>query len=212
MFQPPPPLDSKTCTLWPGGQAWFQLYVSQCAEAGLELADRAQTAGYEVLVLTVDVPQVANRIRDAKNGFQIPFHFGPRQLLDFACHPQWSLATLLNGSPRAMNFGAGGFARHTARGGVDWRFLTQLCELWRGTLIVKGVLAVEDAQRIKASGVDGIYVSNHGGRQLDSAPPSIRALPLIRAAVGANFPLIFDSGIRNGEAIIKALARSVRTL
>ena len=185
---------------------WFQLYVSQSLAVGLELTERAQTAGYDVLVLTVDVPQVAKRLRDAKNGFQMPFRIGPRQFVDFACHPQWSVATLLNGSPRPMNFAVGGFARNATRGRVDWAFLRQLRDHWKGKLIVKGVLHPEDAEQIKQAGVDALYVSNHGGRQLDAAPSSIRVLPGIRDAVGDKLPLIFDGGIRNGESIVKALA------
>ena len=103
---------------------------------------------------------------------------------------------------------AGGkkFKRNEARGKVDWAFLDQLRERWKGKLIVKGVLGSEDALRIRDAGADGVYVSNHGGRQLDSAPPAIRQLPLIREAVGPDYPLLFDSGVRNGEAVIKALA------
>ena len=89
---------------------------------------------------------------------------------------------------------------------MDWAFLQQLRERWPGKLVVKGVLAPQDAVRIQEVGADAIYVSNHGGRQLDSAPPAITRLPLIREAVGTDYPLLFDSGIRNGEAVVKALA------
>ena len=196
-----------------GENAWFQLYVSQSLQAGLNLAERAQSIGYTVLILTVDVPQVAKRPRAARNGFQMPFRIGPRQLVDFACHPRWAIETLLNGPPTPANFTAhgrnnadGGFVRNASRAQVDWRFLARLREFWKGKLIVKGVLCSEDAQKIKATGVDAIYVSNHGGRQLDAAPAAIHRLAAIRNAVGDDYPLIFDSGVRSGEAIVKSLA------
>jgi L-lactate dehydrogenase (cytochrome) len=188
---------------------WFQLYVSQSQEAAFNLVDRAYKSGYETLVFTVDVPQVSRRIRDLRNGFQMPFRTGPKKLIDFALHPQWSIRSLLAGTPKPMNFqiadGKSSFARNASRGGCDWAFLDELRRTWKGQLIVKGVTSAEDALRIKQAGVDAIYVSNHGGRQLDSAPPAILALSTIREAVGEEFPLIFDSGIRNGEDVVKAL-------
>ena len=98
------------------------------------------------------------------------------------------------------------FVRGASRGRADWDFLKTLRDRWQGPLIVKGVQCVDDALQIKAIGADAIYVSNHGGRQLNSAPPSIFSLKQIRKAVGSSMPLIFDGGIRNGEQVIKALA------
>ena len=200
-----------------GLNAWFQLYVGASLEKAWEHVNRAQDTGYEVLILTVDVPQVAQRIRDLRNGFKVPFRIGPRQFLDFAKHPSWVLETLLAGVPKTANFDdlnpasqyhkiSNGFIREETRGKVDWKFLQQLRETWRGKLIVKGVLAPQDAVRIKEAGADAIYISNHGGRQLDSAPPAVSRLPLIREALGIEYPLLFDSGIRNGESVVKALA------
>ena len=191
-----------------GGQAWFQLYVSGTAESGLALAQRAAQAGYETLVLTVDVPKVAPRPRDVRNGFQMPFRIRPQQFLDFALHPRWSLATLWAGAPAPANFdpSQGGFDRHATRAGANWAFLDRLRAQWRGRLIVKGVMHPDDAQRIQAAGADAIYVSNHGGRQLDSAPSAISALHHIRQRLGPEYPLVFDSGVRSGEDIVKALA------
>ena len=96
--------------------------------------------------------------------------------------------------------------RGASQGGADWAFLDLLRKRWTGKLVVKGVLSPADALRIKDAGADAVYVSNHGGRQLDGAPAAIHALPQVRAAVGAGYPLIFDSGIRSGEDIVKALA------
>ena len=192
-----------------GDHAWFQLYVGQSEEVGFDLVKRAQIAGYRNLILTVDVPEIGSRPREKRNGFQSPVRIGPKQFIDFALHPQWSLSTLRAGVPTLANVNLPDgkeFKRNEARGKVDWDFLDRLRERWQGKLIVKGVLGCEDALRIRDAGVDAVYVSNHGGRQLDSAPPAIQMLPQIRAAVGADYPLLFDSGVRNGEAVIKALA------
>ncbi len=193
---------------WAGDKAWFQLYVGPSMDLSLELVERARNAGYETLVLTVDVPKVARRVRDLKNGFQMPFSIGPKQFIDFARHPRWSLTTLMHGAPKPRNFASAGnrFDRHGSREGADWDFLDRLRELWKGRLIVKGVTSVADALRIQESGVDAIYVSNHGGRQFDSVPPAIDVLPRIRAGVRPDFPLLFDSGVRSGEDVVKALA------
>lgn len=192
---------------WAGPNAWFQLYVQGEADAALAMAERASEAGYEVLVLTVDVPQVSRRVRDLNNGFTVPFRIGPRQFLDFAAHPRWALATLRHGAPAPQNFrGSTGFDRTASRAGADWTFLKRLRGAWPGTLVVKGVMSAEDALRIRNAGADAVWVSNHGGRQLDAAPPAISVLPHIRRAVGPEYPLIFDSGIRQGEDVVRALA------
>jgi len=192
-----------------GDHAWFQLYVGESEEVGFHLVERAAQAGYRNLILTVDVPEIGSRPREKRNGFQSPVRIGPKQFLDFAFHPQWSLRTLATGVPTLANVNVAGgkkFKRNEARGKVDWAFLDRLRARWQGRLIVKGVLGSEDALRTRDAGADAVYVSNHGGRQLDSAPAAIHMLPLIRAAVGPDYPLLFDSGVRNGEAVIKALA------
>jgi len=196
--------------IWAGGNSWFQLYVGSSIEHSLALVDRARNAGYETLVLTVDVPQISRRPRDLRNGFQIPFSMTPKLFMDFATHPHWSLATLWQGVPEPVNFkpisGNGQFDRNASRAGANWEFLKRLRDVWKGNLIIKGVTSAQDALRIKQAGADAIYVSNHGGRQLDSAPAAIDVLPRIRQAVGTDYPLVFDSGVRNGEDVIKALA------
>jgi (S)-mandelate dehydrogenase len=192
-----------------GEHAWFQLYVGQSEEVAYHLIERAQTVGYTNLILTVDVPSIGARPREERNGFQSPFRIGPKQFLDFALHPQWSLTSLKTGLPKLANVNVPGgkqFKRNEARGLVDWDFLARLRERWPGNLIVKGVLSCEDSVRIRDAGADAVCVSSHGGRQLDSAPAAIQMLPLIRAAVGPDYPLLFDSGVRNGEGVIKALA------
>ena len=190
------------------GNAWFQLYLSGARESSDGLINRAEAAGYDVLVLTVDVPEVGRRPRELRHGFTMPFRIGPRQFVDFACHPGWSLPQLLRGAPKMANFGGafGEFDRTGSRAAANWAVLDAIRERWKGRLVVKGVLDPQDALRLKTAGVDAIQVSSHGGRQLDSAPAPILALRAIRTAVGPEFPLFYDSGIRSGEDIVKAYA------
>ena len=193
------------------GHSWMQIYIFQSEEFIMELLKRAESIGYEVLILTVDVPILSRRARDDRNGFGYPFKIGPKQFLDFALHPQWSLTTLFKGAPQPMNYvtsksGDQIFRRKESRGATDWNTLKRVREAWKGKLIIKGVMNSEDAMKIKEAGADAIQVSNHGGRQLDSATASINALPLIRKALGDDFPILFDSGIRSGSDILRALA------
>ena len=193
------------------GHSWMQIYIFQSEEFIMELLKRAENIGYKVLILTVDVPILSRRARDDRNGFGYPFKIGPKQFLDFALHPQWSLTTLFKGAPQPMNYvtsksGDQIFRRKESRGATDWNTLKRVREAWKGKLIIKGVMNSEDALKIKEAGADAIQVSNHGGRQLDSATASINALPLIRKALGDDFPILFDSGIRSGSDILRALA------
>ena len=193
------------------GHSWMQIYIFQSEEFIMELLKRAESIGYKVLILTVDVPILSRRARDDRNGFGYPFKIGPKQFLDFALHPQWSLTTLFKGAPQPMNYvtsksGDQIFRRKESRGATDWNTLKRVRDAWKGKLIIKGVMNSEDALKIKEAGADAIQVSNHGGRQLDSATASINALPLIRKALGDDFPIVFDSGIRSGSDILRALA------
>ncbi len=190
------------------GFGWFQLYVDDDTEAGLRLAKRASDAGYDTLILTVDVPALGRRPRELRHNFRVPMWPNLAQFFDCALHPKWSLSMLLNGgSPEPANFkGMPTFRRDRPRAGADWNFLERLRKSWTGNLIVKGVLNPDDAIKIKNLGIDAIYVSGHGGRQLDSLPPPIIQLQKIRSIIGPKYPLIFDSGIRNGEDIVKAYA------
>ena len=193
------------------GHSWMQIYIFQSEEFIMELLKRAESIGYKVLILTVDVPILSRRARDDRNGFGYPFKIGPKQFLDFALHPQWSLTTLFKGAPQPMNYVTSKssdqiFRRKESRGATDWNTLKRVRDAWKGKLIIKGVMNSEDALKIKEAGADAIQVSNHGGRQLDSATASINALPLIRKALGDDFPILFDSGIRSGSDILRALA------
>ena len=190
------------------GNGWFQLYVYDDPEAGQEMARRAAKAGYKTLILTVDVPDLGRRPRELRQNFKVPWWPSISQFIDCAIHPSWSISMLLSGgSPAPANFkDLPPFRRDRPRAGADWEFLKKLRDEWKGNLIVKGVLDPEDAKKIKGAGVDAIYVSGHGARQLDSLPAPITQLPRIRKAVGKRFPLIFDTGVRNGEDVVKAYA------
>lgn len=190
------------------GHAWFQIYFSGDGTGTFKLVDRARDAGYQTLIVTVDVPEVGRRPRELRHGFKMPFRIGPRQFIDFALHPQWSLSALFGGKPQMANFDMPGyeFDRTESRARADWNTLARMRDIWPGKLVVKGVLDVEDAQMLKAKGVDAIQVSSHGARQLESAPAPFEVLPKIRQAVGQDFPLFFDSGLRSGEDALKTLA------
>jgi (S)-mandelate dehydrogenase len=200
------------------GRLWFQAYVLQDAALFEALIHRADAAGYEALMITVDLPVGGKRERDLRNHFAVPFRFTPRNLWDFACHPRWALRLLFHGVPRLENLAG------VARGGVqskagsvssvgshfdagfDWRRLEQLRHRWPRKLIVKGVAHPDDAQRLVALGADAIVVSNHGGRQLDGAAASLDLLPDVVAAVGGRVPVLVDGGVRRGTDVVKARA------
>ncbi len=190
------------------GHAWFQLYFSGNEDSSNALIKRAEEAGYDTLVMTVDVPEVGRRPRELRRGFKMPFKMGPSQVIDFALHPRWSVSALLHGRPELANFGGkyGAFERTASRAGADWTLLEKIRQSWKGKLVIKGVLSADDAVRMKSMGIDAVQVSSHGGRQLDSAPAPIECLQKIRHAVGSDFPLFFDSGLRCGEDIVKAYA------
>jgi len=199
-----------------GDNAWFQLYVGRAEPMVQDLVNRAEAAGYDVMFVTVDVPVPPRRLRDLRNKFTMPFAWSPSVIWQLMQRPQWSIGTLMNGIPRFANMeryspikGVQPMARYMSSqvtGKFDWDSLKKLRDRWKGKIVPKGLMSVEDCLKAKEIGCDGVVVSNHGGRQLGSLPSSIEVLPAIRAAVGKDFPLIIDSGIRSGEHIVKALA------
>ncbi len=202
------------------GSKWFQLYMSKDREAAERLVLRALDAGFEALVVTTDVPVGANREYNLRNGFAIPFRINARNVVDGMLHPRWLtqvfLRTLLtSGVPRFQNVDANVGGRIIAkdlsafrarRDALDWSDIAWLRTIWPRKLLVKGVLTVADAQLAVQHGADGIVVSNHGGRQLDGAVAAIDALPAIADAIGGRIAVLFDSGVRRGSDIVKALA------
>ena len=178
--------------------AWFQLYMSRDEAITRDMVRRARDAGMRVLVLTVDVPAPSRRNRAIRDGFTLPFRFTGRVLLDLAAHPAWSLATLRAGMPRLETYahyadsqslqGVGRFIAQLNKHGLGWDDLAAIRAQWPGALVVKGILDPVDAVAAIRAGADGIWVSNHGGRQLESAPASLDRLGPIRAAVGDAAP------------------------
>lgn len=197
--------------------AWYQLYVSRNAPITADLVRRARDAGIKTLMLTVDVPVHGKRERDIHNGFVPPVKPTAAALLNMLAHPGWLMDVLRHGLPRFENWapyaGAGASARAVGEFFASqipftqtWRDLDTLRQQWPGKLVIKGILHPADALRALESGADGIVVSNHGGRQLDSAPSSLAVFPAIRAAVGERLALMLDGGVRRGSDIVKAKA------
>jgi (S)-mandelate dehydrogenase len=203
-----------------GGKLWFQLYMWREKELSYELVRRAARAGFETLIWTVDIPHKPNREHDQRNGFSMPYKLNARSVIDALRHPEW-LATVLGrymattGMPRHVNFpeqyqhkftGRASVAKALQADKLGWEDVDRLREIWPGKLIIKGVMRVDDALQAVARGVDGIVVSNHGGRSMDSAPSTLDVLPGIAAAVGDRTTVLVDSGIRRGSDIVKCLA------
>jgi (S)-mandelate dehydrogenase len=199
------------------GRLWFQAYVLRNQDFFWRLIERARQAEYEALVITVDLPVGGKRERDFRNHFSIPFRFTPRNLLDFASRPRWALDMLLHGMPAMENLrgleaaasSASAIASSVGRSydpAFDWDRLAEVRDRWPRKLIVKGVCRADDALRLAAMGADAIVVSNHGGRQLDGAVPSLHALPEVLQGVAGRVPVLVDGGVRRGADIAKALA------
>lgn len=196
---------------------WFQLYVSREMAVTEDMIRRAQAAGVETLVLTVDVPVHSKRERDWRNGFVPPVKPSLVCILDILRHPRWLGEVLRHGLPRFENWapyaGDNASAREIASYFTSqipftqtWFDLERIRRLWTGKLVLKGILAPTDALRAQDCGVDGVIISNHGGRQLDSAPAALEMLPAIHAAVGGQMTVMLDGGIRRGSDVLKAWA------
>ncbi|MFM1988904.1 MAG: L-lactate cytochrome reductase LldA [Pseudomonadota bacterium] len=200
------------------GRRWFQLYVFRDRSITERLIERAAAAGYEALVLTVDVPLVGKRDRDRRNGFTVPLRLTPSTVLDFALHPRWCLGLARHGMPTMRNYELGdlGGRSHAEVVGslydpsLTWEALAWLRARWRGPLLVKGLLALDDVLRAADLGADAVVVSNHGGRQLDGTSSSIRALADWGAQASARVPLLVDGGIRRGSDVVAAVALGAR--
>jgi L-lactate dehydrogenase (cytochrome) len=202
---------------------WFQLYMMRDRGVVRAMLERAQASGCEALVFTVDLPVLGKRYRDLRNGMgaQLSLFGKLRFGLDFANHPRWVYDVGLRGRPLSF----GNLENVTELRGlfellqwtatqidpsVTWKDLEWVRDFWKGPLILKGVLDVEDARAAVACGADAIVVSNHGGRQLDSAPASLEVLPAIAAAVGDRGAVLMDGGVRSGQDLAKALALGAR--
>ena len=196
---------------------WMQVFIYKDRAFTRELAERAAKAGYDALVLTIDNQLLGNRERDIRNGFSIPPRFDVAGIAGMALKAEWLWR--MRGEIRRITFG--NYVRpnepadlRTLAGrmgslldpAMSWRDVDELRSIWKGPLLLKGVLHPEEARAALDHGVDGLIVSNHGGRQLDGAPASIDVLPHIVAAAGDKLPVLIDGGIRRGSDVVKALA------
>lgn len=207
----------------PDAVQWMQLYVMSDRAIAEQIVRRAAAAKFDALVLTVDVPVSGMRERDLRNGFKLPFRPGLGTLWDLASHPAWSLGMAFSGSPSFVNLSDSTDAAASAQvqaallaramdRSLVWDSLAWLRQLWSGPLLLKGVLHRQDAARAVNAGVDGIVVSNHGGRQLDAAPSTISVLQGVVDAVDDKIPVFVDSGFRRGSDVLKALSLGARSV
>jgi len=200
---------------------WFQLYVMKDRGYIRALIERAAAAKCSALVLTVDLQVIGQRHKDIKNGMSVPPEIRIKNIIDMAIKPAWVMG-VLRGKRRTFGNIAGHYpgmdsvtvlSRWIAEqfdSTLSWKDVEWVKSLWRGKLILKGILDVEDARIATKTGAAALVVSNHGGRQLDGAPSSISALPPIADAVGSDIEVMFDGGIRSGQDIMRAVALGAR--
>ena len=199
----------------PGGRHWFQLYMWKDRDRSMALVERAARAGYDTLLVTVDVPIAGARLRDVRNGMTIPPTLTGRTILDAIPRPAWWF-NFLTTEPLA-------FASLESWSGtvaelldsmfdptVTYEDLAWIRDQWPGRVVVKGVQTVADALRVRDVGVDAVLLSNHGGRQLDRAPVPFHLLPEVVAAVGDDVEVHLDTGIMSGQDIVAAVAHGAR--
>jgi len=199
--------------------AWYQAYLAGEPSRIEPLVDRVAAAGYDTFVVTADVPVPPNRENNIRNGFQVPLAITPRVFWDTITHPHWLFGTWAR---TVMNFGMPHFENMDAKRGppvlsknlmrnighrdqLAWKHVELIRRRWKGKLVVKGLIAPQDARIARESGVDGVMLSNHGGRQLDYTMSALRTLPEIAAEAGG-MTVMLDGGVRRGTDVIKALA------
>lgn len=204
---------------------WFQAYLPGDPARIDALISRVARAGFQTLVVTVDIPVSANRENNVRTGFSTPLRPSLRLAWDGISHPRWLLGTFLKtllryGMPHFENSfahrGAPILSKNvlrdfSARDHLNWEHIAQIRSQWKGPLVIKGILSVADAQKARQYGADGIVLSNHGGRQLDGAIAPLRILPAVADALG-DYPVMIDSGFRRGSDVLKALALGARAV
>lgn len=203
---------------------WFQAYLPGDQARIDALVDRVARAGFRTLVVTVDIPISANRENNVRTGFSTPLRPGPRLAWDGMVRPRWVLQTFLrtllrHGMPHFENsFATRGapimsssvLRDFSARDNLSWEHMTAIRRRWKGRLVIKGILSVEDARIARDIGADGVILSNHGGRQLDGAASPMRVLRPVVEALGPDYPIMIDGGFRRGSDVLKALALGAR--
>ncbi len=204
-----------------GDMLWFQLYriAQEDHRYGFDLVKRAQAAGAHVLVITMDVPLRTKRPREVRRGLVLPFRLDAHTVIDVLSHPAWLVAYREHGLARFANYKpyvdnptperVAAFSQRSDQvggGSFSWDEVKRYRDLWRGPVVLKGIMHPQDAAKAVSLGIDGIQVSNHGGRQVEGLPASIDVLPAIVAEVGDKATVLFDSGVRSGLDIVRALA------
>lgn len=201
-----------------GKNLWYQIYGSKTRSFQLDLVKRAKDLGLNTIAVTCDVPVSSNRERNRRNGFVRPLRMSLPTILEAMLHPEWVINYYRNGGlPYFANWRpyakagatvddvADMFAKETPDSSQTWADIEAIRAAWPGKMMIKGIMHPEDARIATSLGVDGIIVSNHGGRQLDNMPSPLEMLPMIRNAVGPDVPLLLDSGVRRGSDVVAAI-------
>jgi L-lactate dehydrogenase (cytochrome) len=201
-----------------GGDRWFQVYVWRDRGLVAEMLERAAAAGYSTIVVTVDTAVLGRRERDVRRGFSLPPKIGPSTLLDGARHPRWTWdfvradpIVFANVTGRSVGDGStpvalADYINSQFDPDLCWRDVEWFRERWPGTVALKGIQTVADAELAAGAGVDAVVLSNHGGRQLDGAPPPLELVAPVADAVGDRVAIVCDGGVRRGSDVVKAVA------
>lgn len=194
---------------------WFQLYPPKDLNILDSLLQRIKDSGFSHLVVTVDIPAPSRRERSKSAGLSMPLKITLKLVIDGLKNPRWLLSMLKEGMPRLRTVESytnnnglrfvSNFVGNRLGGTVDWKYLEELRAKWQGQLIIKGILHPDDALKAKEIGLDAVYVSNHGGRQFDGSVSPLEQLVKVRKALGPDYPVFYDSGIRSGLDIMKAI-------
>lgn len=206
----------ENCGKFSGDYGWFQLYPPRQTEIRDDIIKRAKDSGYHTLVVTADVPWPSMRERQRRAGISIPPKLTPKIFAQICMRPEWALRTLFRGQPnfdilkkyvphgdlkKIVSFVGGELG-----GCLDWDYFKQVRAQWDGPVVLKGILSSEDAKLAVKAGADGVWVSNHGGRQFEASPAPISVLPEIKKAIGDKAKIMMDSGVRSGGDILRAKA------
>lgn len=210
----------EACDASNGANLWFQVYTWPDKDLSLKQIERIKSVGFETLIVTVDGPVGSNREYNHRNGFSMPLKYSPRLFAQLLARPGWLLRVLgqhyiRRGAPTMVNYPEELMSKitdpmlkhmYTKVDNVTWEHIQRIRDVWPGNLLIKGLQSKEDAVLAKQNGLEGVILSNHGGRYVDSAPAPLQVVGEVREAVGDDFTVIIDSGARRGSDIVKAIA------